>query len=341
MEVFHIPTRNFVPSISPMTRSFCSIASLLLLTCIPQASAQSGARQFKPLWKLNEHRTCTMVREEKEVAYSEVVEDTTYTNSSTFKVTGEDPDGFVLEVRYANVALRAVTTFYAKLGEELDEYQELVLVYKVDKSTGAAALQNWKEAQAFMERSFEAITELVEKRTPDASSAVKLVLAPVRGMFKSKESIEAYMQNEIGFLLFPFGKTFTPGDTLRLVESTANPFNPKDSVSQTTRAWPVDADGPGGRCEVHAVIDIDLGAFKEMMVTLMRNMGGSAGVADSTMDRHARQMDALVFAATNSMVISFDEATTWPIQVVSSSEVVADDPRGRREKTVRSVTTVR
>jgi hypothetical protein len=306
----------------------CSIASLLFpMASMPGVFAQDEARGFKPMWKVGDSRTTTTTRQAQEVKYGLVEEDTTYMTSSTIEVAGMDPNAYALEVRYTNVALQAVAAFYDGLGEELKAYQDLVLAYHADKKTGAAELQNWKEAQAFMDRSFIAISRVMEKQGPEASRTAERAFAPLKSVFASKESIEAYMESQVGFLFFPFGKTFTPGDTLRMEEWAENPFNPEDSVARTTLAWLVDADGPGGLCEVHSTVLLDLTAYKEGVKSTMRKAGGSV-----------KEIDGIDFDATNSMVITFDEITTWPTKVVQKGNVVASDAKGRKEKSVVTTT---
>ncbi len=171
----------------------CSIASLLFpMASMPGVFAQDEARGFKPMWKVGDSRTTTTTRQAQEVKYGLVEEDTTYMTSSTIEVAGMDPNAYALEVRYTNVALQAVAAFYDGLGEELKAYQDLVLAYHADKKTGAAELQNWKEAQAFMDRSFIAISRVMEKQGPEASRTAERAFAPLKSVFASKESIEAF-----------------------------------------------------------------------------------------------------------------------------------------------------
>ncbi|MBK8338561.1 MAG: hypothetical protein IPK99_00420 [Flavobacteriales bacterium] len=322
-----------------MTRLLlCSFASLQLLVSAMSANAQDGPRRFKPMWEPGDARTTNTTRQEQELKNGVVEEDTSYSTGSRLEVMGMDADSYALEVRYSNVALQAVASFYDGLGEELQEYQDLVLEYSVDKKTGAAELQNWKEAKAFMDRSFKAISKVLKEKDPESADFVEIVLAPLKTVFESKENIEAYIESEIGYLFFPFGKTFTLGDTLRIEETAANPFNPEDSVSQTTLAWLADTDGPGGRCEIHSTVILDLTAFKELMKAMKRKMGSSIDVADSALTRKDKEIDELEFDMTNGTVITLDEATTWPIKVVQEKRVVGSDPKGRREKSVRATT---
>ena len=306
---------------------------IALVAFASTAQAQTPTR-FAPHWQVGDERTATTTRHEVELKYGEVEEDTTYSMETHFKVLSEDAGSYLLEVRYANVAMRMAAEFHDRIGEELKAYQDLELKYRVDKVTGEADLTNWKEAKAFMDKGIKAITSTVKKKDPDMAPFLSLLFAPIQQAFTSKENIEAYMSTEISFLLFPFGKDFLQGDTLRTVETAPNPFNPRDSVSQTTLSWLQDVDGVGGQCDIHSTVLLDLSGFKAMMTDMMRKMGSSFGAADSTMQRQEREISELDFDVTNSMVIVLEESSGWPLSVVQQALVTGSDPKGKREKSV-------
>ena len=54
------------------------------------------------------------------------------------------------------------------------------------------------------------VTDIVPKET----ETVKSLLAPIKTMLSSKEAIDAYMQDYIHFIQYPYGKMFILGDTL-------------------------------------------------------------------------------------------------------------------------------
>ena len=313
---------------------------LAIVLCSTTAQAQTITR-FAPHWKVGDERTATTTRHEVEMKYGEVVEDSTYSMDTHFKVLSEDADSYMLEVRYANVALRMAAEFHDRIDEELKAYQDLELKYRVDKNTGEADMTNWKEAKAFMDKGIKAITTTMKKKDPDVAPFLSLVFAPIQQAFESKENIEAYMSTEINYLLFPFGKDFVQGDTLRIVETAPNPFNPRDSVSQTTLTWLQDSDGTDGRRDIHSTVLLDLSGFKAMMTDMMRKMGSSFGAADSTLQRQEREIAELDFDVTNSMVIVLEEASGWPLSVVQQALVTGSDPKGIREKSVTATVQVR
>ncbi|HRO98564.1 MAG TPA: hypothetical protein PLN54_03955 [Flavobacteriales bacterium] len=316
------------------------LPAFALVLCSSTARAQPSTR-FAPHWQVGDKRTATTTRHEVDMKYGEVEEDTTFSIDTHYKVLSEDADSYLLEMRYANVAMRMAAEFHDRIDEELKAYQDLVLEYRVDKVTGEADLTNWKEAKAFMDKGIKAITTTVKKKDPDLAPLLSLVLAPIQAAFESKENIEAYMSTEINYLLFPFGKDFVQGDTLRMVETAPNPFNPRDSVSQTTLTWLHDPDGSGGRSDIHSTVLLDLSGFKAMMTDMMRKMGSSFGAADSTLQRQEREIAELDFEVTNSMVIVLEEATGWPLSVVQRVLITGSDPKGRRERSVTATVQVR
>jgi hypothetical protein len=258
-----------------------------------------------------------------------------------FKVLREDAGSYVLEVRSVNVAMRLAAEVHEQIDEELKAYRDLVLKYRVDKGNGQADLINWKDANAFMEKGINAIIAKVKKKDPDVAPFLTMVLAPVQKAFESKESLEAYMAAEIMFLVFPFDKDFLRGDTLRIVETAPNPFNPGDSVSQTTLAWLEDSDGADGRCDIHSNVLLDLSGFKVMMTDMMHKMASSFGAADSTLQRQEREIAELDFDVTNSMVIELEEASGWPFTVVQQFLITGSDRKGRREKLMTATVQLR
>jgi hypothetical protein len=316
------------------------LTAFVLVLFSQTVHAQTSTR-FVPNWQVGDERTATTTRHEVEMKYGEVEEDTTYSMDTHFKVLSEDADSYILEVRYANVAMRMAAEFHERIDEELKAYQDLELKYRVDKVTGEADLINWKEAKAFMDKGIKAITTTLKKKDPDVAPFLSLAFAPIQEAFESKENIEAYMSTEINYLLFPFGKDFVQGDTLRIVETAPNPFNPRDSVSQTTLTWLQDSDGAGGRSDIHSTVLLDLSGFKAMMKDMMRTMGSSFGAADSTLQRQEREIAELDFEVTNSMVIVLEEASGWPLSVVQQAQFTGSDPKGRRENSVTVTVQVR
>jgi len=317
------------------------LLALTFLTCSYCLVLGQTEYKFSPKWKVGDKRTAVKEQRETEYIGGELVEDTTIYLDVTMIVLKENKDNFILQVIYENVALRAAINFYDKLGDELTDYQNLELKYRIDKQTGNADLDNWKEAQQFMNESLDQINSILEEKVPDMVGFAQLAFAPIEEMFKSKENIEAYMSGGIEYLLFPYDKTFVLGDTLSITEMCANPFNPMDSINLTTMTYLTNVDELKNTCNINSTQIFDLTGFKEMMKSMMGKMTESYGAADSTRNKAAKEIDSIELDITDLTVITFDYGTSWPIKVVQTRKVYANDPKGKREKTVLNTVTMK
>jgi hypothetical protein len=311
--------------------------AVLLLSC--NAFAQTKEYNFKPEWKVGDKRNVSILQHEIEYKKGKLIADDTTYIFAELAVLSEDDKNYTLKVLYENVALTAAINFYNKMGEELSGYKNLELKYTVDKQAGKAELINWKEAQQFMTTSFDKIDEVIAKKAPDAASYTKLMFAPLRQIFDSKENIESYMSDQVGYLFFPYGKKFVVADTFRVTSKCANPFNPMDSISQTTVSYLDNIDETKKICNINNSEIFDLSKFKEMMKTMMEKMMKSADGGDK--NKAAKEIDSIDFDVTNKTVITFNYNSTWPLKVVKTAKVVAGDPSGKTEKTVFVTATIK
>jgi len=315
------------------------VLTLILLMTIGSVFAQDNTLNFKPRWKVGEKKEARIVQKETEYKNGELISDTTMYGVVEITVTGENKENYMLKVVQENVAMRSVINFYDKLGEELPDYQKLKLKYQVNKKTGEGELTNWKEANEYINNSFEQINALIEKKVPEMAAFTNIIFAPIKNMFKDKESIEAYMSEEIGYLIAPFGKNFVAGDTLKINDSAPNPFNPMDTVSATTLFYISENDEAQQVCTINKVDLLDMSSFVDMMKQMMTGMAKSFGVADSSMESKMNELDDIKFDIQKSEVITFDYKNSWPQKVVGTGKVTSSNPKESRVKTVvRTIT---
>ncbi len=304
-------------------------------------AAQTGTTTYTPKWAVGDKRSATIIRHEQEWKNGELTEESTDSLETHYTVLAATATDYTLEMRQPNVALRSVVELYANIEQELTDYRDLVLKYSVDKATGEAKLLNGTEASAFMEGSIGSIRKVFEQRAPDGAEVADLILAPLEMVFAKEENVEAYMSSQIDWLLLPFGHAFTADDTLRVTELGANPFNPRDTIAQTTLLWLTDADGPGGTSIINSSVLLDLTEFKAMMKDRMKSMAKSFGAKDKAAARKARELDDLEMDVVNTTAITFDEGTTWPTGSVQSTTVTGNDPGGARKKSATVTVVVR
>ena len=318
-----------------------NILTLIFSIIICVAFGQSKQFLFLPKWKVGETKTATVTQKETEYKNGNLVKDTTDYLDVEITVLKENNEDYIIKVLYPNVALRAASSFYEKMGDELSDYKKLELQYKIDKRTGKYELINWKEAQKFIKQSFDQINALIKKKAPDAASYTKLIFGPIEDMFKSKENVESYMDSEVGCLFFPYGKKFITGDTLITKKMSANPFNPKDSIAQTTLSYLSNIDETNKVCAINTKELYDLSAFKDMIKTMMANMAKTLGATDSDKNDASKAIDSIDFDMTNLTITTFDFSSTWPVKIVKTAKVIAATPKGKTEKIVTSTMTLK
>ncbi len=197
---------------------------------------------------------------------------------------------------------------------------------------------NWKEAQAYVKKSYEEVEALVKKKAPEAVEYVKLAWSPILKLFNSKETIEAYTENEIKMITLPFGHAFTVGDTLKETETEANPFDPASELSVTHAFYLLEKDKAKGLYTLDYAVEFDMAPFVAMIKNMMTEMGKSFGVEDSSIAKKSAEIDDINFEMTNNTQWLFDSKSTWPISMTFASKITGTGQGENRlkvqEKTV-------
>lgn len=304
-------------------------------------SAQT--HEFKPKWDKGTEKTLSIVQVEREYENDELISDTTIYNEVIVQVINESKSDYTLEVIYENQALRASIELYDKMGEELKEYRNLKLLFSLNKETAETELLNWEETQEFMNGSFDQITSVLEKKTPEMAPYVGLIFMPIKEIFKSKENVEGYMLNNIGFLLVPFQHQFRLNEAISITESQESPFNPMQEVSATTVVTLKSFDKSSGDCVIDQEIKLDLSQFIEMMKEMMKGMAESFGADEESTTNKMEEMNDFEMDITNVQTIYFNSKSTWVDKAVRIGLVTGTDPKDgtRTKKEVVSTTTLK
>lgn len=304
--------------------------SVLVLT---SAYSQTEQYYFKPAWKAGEKKTIDFKLEEKEYEDGELIKDTTEYHQVQLQVIKETNDAFIIKLLYHNVVLRSAQRFYDKMGEELKSYQTLEIQYSVSKTTGKPQLMNWKQARDFMTESYTQITNLIKKKTPELTLTATMLLQPVMSAFETEETTEAFFIDEVGFIFFPFGKKFKPGDTLKITKPVPNPFNPLDTLEETTFTYLDKINKANKTCSINSRIETDMQGLTNMMKTMMRKMMEGFEAEDSIVAAKEQEIDQIRFDLRQSEIINFNYSTGWPVKVVKTSKVEVVNPESNMLKT--------
>jgi len=314
--------------------------TVLVAVC---ATVSAQTYEFNPKWEKGTEKVLTMVQVEREYENDELISDTTVYNKAIVMVIEESKSDYTLEIIYENQALRAVLNFYSKIGEELQEYKDLKLLFSLDKESAETELLNWEETQDFMNGSFDQITGVLEEKNPEMAPYAGMIFMPIKEIFKSKENVEGYILNSIGYLLVPFQHEFRLNEAISSTESQENPFNPMQEISATTIVTLKSVDQVSGDCVIDREVKLDLSQFIEMIKGMMRSMAKSFGVDEESTDEKAEEFKNFEMDIINIQTIHYNSKSTWVQKAVSTVIVTGTDPKNgtRTKKEVVSTTTIK
>ncbi len=300
---------------------------LFAVACIFQVTAQSESLTITPQWKYGDTRLLTLENVRTEVKDGETSVDRDVVQAE-FQVVQETPSAYILQVEYDNVVLRHAEKLSESFSLAGPEAANFILRYSVDRKTGAAELQNWKEVQGFVLSSFETIQQELEEKDPDNASIFQLIMLPTLSVFDSRKNVEAYFHGMIDLVTAPFGKALTQGDTLREVQREANPFSPNDSLSTTILTTLEKVDLGKQQAVIRTETQMDMRPFVDAMKAAMGAMM-KAMVPDPEKQRSNEAemnagMDAVRFDIKNERFETIDLQSTWPLDATTTVQVSMD-----------------
>jgi hypothetical protein len=299
------------------------------------AFSQKKEYSFRPVWKAGEKKTITISQHETEVKQGELVSDTTTYTQREVVVLKDNPDHYIVAVKFENIVMASVARFYERIGEDLPQYRNVELHYSVNKSSGKAELINHNEVKKYLDDNFKQVFKVIKKNNPDLEGIVKMVLNPVINVLKEKKNLESYFANEVDYLFSSFEKKYTKGDTITVTERCANPFNKSDSLNAVTTTCLSEINESAKIATINNVQVMDMTEFKKLLVEMMGKMAKSFGAEDSTVTRKSKELDDFQMEVTMNEVILLDYTTGWPVKVVRTGRVYADEPKkGKSEKIV-------
>ena len=284
----------------------------------------SQTYRFNPTWKKGEVKLVRSVEVEKEFENDLLIDEITTSNEMRITVLSDKGENYTIEVLFENQALKAALNLYEGLAEELPELRDLKLIFTVHKANAALELVNWKEAQAFMNQSFDDIAAVIQRKMPDEAPFIDLVFMPIRELFRDKESIEAYMSTTIAFILTPFNTDFTLGIANEQLDTAPNPFNPEQQVTTTTRIT-LESISPTA-CMFQQEVELDISQFVEMMRTMIKKMTESLNDGQGLSPEKLAEFEEFNMEITNQQTIAFDRTSSWVTQVDGMVTVTGNDP---------------
>ncbi len=283
---------------------------------------------FKPLWKVGEKKTMTISDETTRYESDSIISHETERITSVIEVIKEDRDSYYITLNYQNVFLKAFKKAFETLNDDLPPaYQYINLKYKVSKADGKSELLNSKEARDFIYDNYEKLKQLAEVKNPGSKDIVDLLFSPFKEIFKDKKSTEAYFGKEIGYILFPFGKNYSIGDTLHWTESAKNPFgkNDNDSISSTTYSYISDVNKTTSTCTINSILILDLSEFTKMMKQIIQKMTKKTKAKDAGEEK-SKELDDIIIDMEFKETLTFNYSTTWTSKVTQNIVTIMKSP---------------
>lgn len=247
--------------------------------------------------------------------------------------------------------MRKLEDFHNKLGSA-PNYKDLVLRYKVDKKTGETELENWQEAQQFVQGEFDLISKSVGEEDTEAGAAVEAIFSPLTSLLDDEASVKSYFNDELGFLTSVYGHDLMQRDTLRIVEKGENPLQPGDSLTTTTLMTISSHDLAKQRMVVRTEVLFDMSKFVDMMKGMMVKMIEAFAQADAKSKGKEKEvaeakkkmqeaMDGMEMSVKNQTLTTINTLTSWPVKVVTTARITAKEPRKTSLRTVTRTVDVR
>lgn len=272
---------------------------------------------FKPKWKKGDVKEISTSQVEKSFEDDNLISENTTTYEATVKVVNENNEAYTLEVYMENQALRLTTEYYEEIASKLENLSDLKLVYSVHKETGVSELMNWKEAQEFMNGSVDRITNVFEEEAPDEIPVLEMVLGSTKNIFESKESIEEYFENQLGYILLPFCNDFTISKTISKTEKKASFLKSEKEILFTTNITLASIDKKTNTAIIVKEVEHDLSEVIIERKSRMKEIFEPYGLSDKKL----QEIDNLDMSIENKQLISFNTKTTWVTKVVKTVSV--------------------
>lgn len=132
----------------------------------------------------------------------------------TLRVLDETDKSYTVEWTYENMAAQGGNPLMSRLFEMSNG---LRILYRTDETGSFTELLNWKEVQDHLFRGLD----ILEKQPDMDKDVMKAVVAQVKGIYSSKESIESTLK-DINIYHSPYGAEYTLNEPLMADTSLPN-----------------------------------------------------------------------------------------------------------------------
>ena len=316
-----------------------TVFTFIFLSFFVLVSAQNYS--FKPTWNVGDFKTVKSKTRTKTYENGKLEQDTTVEHDWTIKVLEDNDDSYLVEIRHENVALSKVMEAFDDLDLELDDFQDLVLVYKVPKDSSDWDLTNWEEVRDFVGGNIQNLIDAIVDEEEDMEETLTMIFSPIMEMFNSKKNMEAMMGDQINFLSIPYRRTFEFQKTYAVTEEEDNPFQPGQKIAAMEKLTLEKANKSNQTYEFSQEVILDLSQFNQMMKSMMKSMAESMGVDEESANKKTAELDDMGMDMTNKRTVLYDKNSGWVKQSTVNATVTVSMPQKGDSKTeVTTVTTV-
>lgn len=158
-------------------------------------------------WKNGETRLLQIKHGKQKYSSSKLQSETVVIYEAHIKIIDSTTDGFTIEWVYKN--FKSADSSEESLAGVNTIMEGLKILYKTDDAGSFSELLNWEEVRDFY---FNLIEEATARKQDKTATAA---INQIRGMFESKESIEAVLIREIQLYHTPYGTEYSlRGETI-------------------------------------------------------------------------------------------------------------------------------
>lgn len=294
---------------------------------------------FKPQWTVGTIKTISYSVETVKTEDGEITEEDQIEYDAELEVVQVNPDHYLIELRMENIAMVKLVKMFEKLEEEFDNYEDLKLIYKVNKEDGSYELTNWKEAQNFVTSQFESVKKMLEKKNKEAASLWALLSMPLKMAFASEANVQDYFANYVDPLFIPFQRSYELHTTITETETAELPFNKSDSMTVTNFYTLTKMDETKQLATIENRLEMDMSAMVEMIKGMLLKMIEGMDLEKEELEAEMKEMDEIEFLNETVQTLLFNTQTTWLTNNVAISDVTVTDPRTKKKE--RTVSTLR
>lgn len=278
------------------------------------AEAPTATATVQAAWKAGDSRALKVSQYRSRSRQDKVLSSSSGQYDVDITVKEQDGDGYLLEWRYSNV--KSANSAGNALADRIAGLSEgLTASYRTAPDGAFDRLENWEEIQA---RLFKAVDLILEETGAGANPQVTAALAQVKGIYRTRQSIEQLALKEVQLFHALYGGEYTLGDPLTLDTQLAN-FIGGDPFPAVLSYEMTDYSPDAGTCRIKIEQVVDAEAARTNIRDFLARTAKALGKAEPT------EADIPQIAIKDLTEFSVDLRLGWITRVVQVREVRSAD----------------